>query len=578
MGKLVITPDRNKCVYQDFESLKISRTVEGDFGSIVVYQKIRIETHNYAELGNDWAIGTGTFVFEQKKDDDALLAVLKYISTNEQIDMAHKIWSLRNRILGSYSIVMSVCGHIYVFTDNLGTYNIYYLINDKGCYLTNTWYHVNKFAGNNCDLDKMLFSEYFNKIDNLFDRTPYKDIVRLDEYHYLEFFENSWKVNNWNARCAETRIDFWDKLIEDYKILTRVFGTHGISYTGGLDSRMNLALLLGVNAKPKLFYGIGNTRETNTKEGDLLVVKQTAERYGLELKTMNWNDDGNNHIESNMNLYGEMSILYASNDNIFDEYYGNIDVDCMLYGYHGEYLRNNEYIADEFFDLDWYINTYIDNAFVSSLTDKHGYLTDVKNLLTNFCELNGINPTKISRNDILLLNYSVRQGPSSRMCNFTNLFTYSYMMMPNADLIHTANEVSYERRAEGKFMIKGIHNIFPDCLEIPLFSHHVLRSIDLETFEMKNAQERVEGIREYLRPFYSLLKDTFIRKLYFILKGDKKGLAELVSEEQLWKDHQDVLNSPFLCDIYDNSKLQKALDGSFLALLFLSLKLVGEVE
>ena len=46
------------------------------------------------------------------------------------------------------------------------------------------------------------------------------------------------------------------------------FDKTGIFMTGGQDSRLNLAILLGIGVKPKLYYGVGNSANTFTKKED----------------------------------------------------------------------------------------------------------------------------------------------------------------------------------------------------------------------------------------------------------------------------------------------------------------------
>ena len=577
MGKLLVTSNisHDNKLFAEFTALKISKQLKGNFGEITAYKKININTNNYAQIGENWIIGTGTYVYKDKIDEEALFFILKYLIRGKS-NIEESLLEIRKQILGSYSLVIGLDENVFIIIDNLDSYNLYYYLNDNEFIMTNTWYHVNKGKSKPSKIDAKQFAEYFCKIDNIYDRTPYKDIRRLDECHYIQYSNNKWCEKLFKSKKISFHGDFWKEILKDYKSIEIAMKKIGISYTGGLDSRMNLALLLAINGKPKLYYGVGNTRETNTKEIDQHIFEETVKRYNLESSIMNWNETETNNYEDNIEKYGELASLYASNNNFFNEYYNNIDVNCMLYGYGGEYLRNNDYRAEKEFNLKWYIDTYFDNYLISSLKEKDEYLNEVYNLILEFCHKRDIDENHISRNDMTILNYSVKRGTSTRMCNFTNLFEYSCLMLPNASLLYLANQVPYEERENGKFMIKGINNVFPDCLEIPIFSRHVLRTIDKVTFELKNQQKKLEGIRKVLGRSDLKYKNTLIRKIYFVLKGDKKGLEELLQEEKLKKNYKDIVQSKLVDSLFDRKKINRVIDGSSLVRLFIALKIIGQ--
>ena len=79
MGKLLFCSEGS-----DFEKINslvtgfsVSSSGKGEFGQYSTYQKLRLPTKNRYQSGNDFAIGVGTFIYNGKKDADALKDILQ---------------------------------------------------------------------------------------------------------------------------------------------------------------------------------------------------------------------------------------------------------------------------------------------------------------------------------------------------------------------------------------------------------------------------------------------------------------------------------------------------------------------
>lgn len=97
MGKLLFCSEGS-----DFEKINslvtgfsVSSSGKGEFGQNSTYQKLRLPTKNRYQSGNDFAIGVGTFIYNGKKDADALKDILQ--NWNDDI-------GIRRSIIGSYCI------------------------------------------------------------------------------------------------------------------------------------------------------------------------------------------------------------------------------------------------------------------------------------------------------------------------------------------------------------------------------------------------------------------------------------------------------------------------------------------
>ena len=107
MGKLLFCSEGS-----DFEKINslvtgfsVSSSGKGEFGQYSTYQKLRLPTKNRYQSGNDFAIGVGTFIYNGKKDADALKDILQ--NWNDDI-------GIRRSIIGSYCIGIYKSGVFFI--------------------------------------------------------------------------------------------------------------------------------------------------------------------------------------------------------------------------------------------------------------------------------------------------------------------------------------------------------------------------------------------------------------------------------------------------------------------------------
>ena len=150
MGKLLFCSEGS-----DFEKINslvtgfsVSSSGKGEFGQYSTYQKLRLPTKNRYQSGNDFAIGVGTFIYNGKKDADALKDILQ--NWNDDI-------GIRRSIIGSYCIGIYKSGVFSLFVDESATYKLYfYLDPDTHRFAaTTTLYHLAK--GMHCAVDDIAF-------------------------------------------------------------------------------------------------------------------------------------------------------------------------------------------------------------------------------------------------------------------------------------------------------------------------------------------------------------------------------------------------------------------------------------
>lgn len=241
-----------------------SKTISVGNVDIIAYKKLRIDTENFAQREDNWIIGVGIFIYKAKIDSDALLCILEDIeSMDRSVDEA--IEQIRKLTYGNYCFALFFRERLYVFVDLWGGYKVYYHMGQDGFVLTNTWYHINQCLKN--PVIDHRFVEYFCNIGAMDHSAPCENIFRLFENEILEF-HTRWEIHNVALPKGDEEGDFWQSMEKAYREIASAIKEQGILFTGGQDSRLNLAMLLGVGLKPKLYYGIGNSRDTNTKKED----------------------------------------------------------------------------------------------------------------------------------------------------------------------------------------------------------------------------------------------------------------------------------------------------------------------
>ena len=106
MGKIVICSNKRDSEYliKNFEAFGFRKacSINEDYGVVCAFKKQRVETNNYASIGDDYAIGVGTFIYDRKTDSEALLNIL------QDLKYMH-IQEIRERILGSFAIFIKKC-------------------------------------------------------------------------------------------------------------------------------------------------------------------------------------------------------------------------------------------------------------------------------------------------------------------------------------------------------------------------------------------------------------------------------------------------------------------------------------
>lgn len=572
MGKILIS---NGLELEDyFKNLKTSIVMNEKCGRITVYKKINVFTHNYFVEGSNYVLGVGTYIYKSKKDSEALKEIYYDLKENT-------LNSIRKNIYGTYCIITKINEEIKVFIDILDSYRIYYHFAEDGSItLTNTWSHIYWRLGNT-RIDKHRLAQYICNDDNIAEKTPVDGINRLLGTQTLKFVNGVWEI------CEEKELycsnidycgDFWKDTEKSYKEISNTFKDFGIFYTGGLDSRTVLSFLLSGGINPKLFYAVGNSRMTNTKKMDEYLFELTARMFNLNYQLMNWNDSDWDQWYStpNLNLLGEYSTLHNANQNYFNELKSNIDVECVLTGFFGELFRNYDMeLSSVLTANDAIKNAYANFNIKNNANNLQKYFKVIKEDFENLSSIYDCSFKNYKIEDFGKYLYILKKPAITKVTNFLNLFLYSFPIIPNIFCLKDYFDLKFQDMDKAKFIVRGMNNIDARLTNIPIYSRHVLRKINEVTFEMENQNKRVEGARKKLLRIYPVLRKTFIRDVYFLLKGDMKGFSEKKEEDREIKKLWRYVDQEIIFSIFDEKKLHKNADSIFLKTIAMLLQILN---
>lgn len=561
MGKILLSSSDK--IYNDIESKiigfkKNSEVLDG-FVKICTYSKKNIETENMVVKGSDFCAGVGTYIYKSKIGKDALEKIFLDFDFNMDI---------RSDIVGSYCIVINKGNKLCIFIDPASTYNVYYHLSSDGkeIVLTNTYFHI-ALTNSECSIDEQKFiANYQHKCIN--GDTPFYGIQKLMGGEAIVFEHGVWSLHSIECPSIDYKKHVVDKAVEMYSNIGELFHTSGVFMTGGQDSRLALSLMLNRGMKPTLFYGVGDSEDTNTKTQDLECVKAISKRYDLPIEIMNWGNSYTEDRDSCFKKYGEMALIYSMNLNIFNEFEKNIKCDFLALGYFGEVYRNVETI-EKYKQTSFKLDDFIDDLYLNGgesafLGDEFlKYRSYIKSQFEIICKVNNMDPYNLTKQDFQTLNTVYRQRWDTVMNNFANQFCYSMPLFGDYQLTKLAEKTDYEAKEQSRFLLDIMQKMDSEIVLLPFFSHIKVKKFDSKNgilYDAKIATRLKDRIRSRIRS-ERLMK--FARKIYYVLLRDKKGKEEcelqysekkqLKLEWETTKKHFKILN---LENIYSKGSAQ----------------------
>lgn len=175
---------------------------------------------------------------------------------NKLLSHGFNIEKIRESIIGEYSIVALLPKKIYVFNDKLGIENIYHSRND-GLFISNRMSIFKYFSTTSLSFESMIFLPVLGY--RFAEDTLYDNLQVLSQGSYLTYTHKKFKIiekpfffistHEQNKALLEEglhlAITYLESIFKDEEVVN-------LGITGGMDSRLVLALLINSNIKKKI--------------------------------------------------------------------------------------------------------------------------------------------------------------------------------------------------------------------------------------------------------------------------------------------------------------------------------------
>lgn len=472
MGKLLFCSEGS-----DFEKINslvtgfsVSSSGKGEFGQYSTYQKLRLPTKNRYQSGNDFAIGVGTFIYNGKKDADALKDILQ--NWNDDI-------GIRKSIIGSYCIGIYKSGVFSLFVDESATYKLYFYLDPD----------THRFA------------------------------ATTTLYHLAK-----------GMHCA----------VDDIAFLADIF----------------------------LCNIVGDSTITNTKSEDLQCVQKLAAQNDLPVCLMDWADSEMDGLADYLGKYGEMYSIYGMSKNFFHEFEESMQGEFFTLGYLGETFRDVETIVD-YPHENYTLSQYIDEMFLPGWKPmiSKSFFPALREFIykqhLTYCQTHEIDPARLTKDSFQELNSVYRLRWDMMMNQFINMFFYSFPLFGDKDALDYVNHVPYQHKFNSKFQMECIDKFYPTLLDIPFFSHIKPKIYHPQTHELTEKQGVVSAKDKVKRFVKNPVLYRMCRYMYYILRGDKKGLKEIRQLYLVSQDSEKMIAGetirPLLCEDLSSIEIRTAV-------------------
>lgn len=573
MGKLIISTDADlfKTMQDHIIDFKGHDVINGDFGFLQTFQKLRQKTCNVYSYGDDFAAGVGTFLYHGKKDREALELILQD---------ADECGTVQKEILGSYCVVIHKNRITTLFVDSAGTYNLYYFFDalQNKLIATTTYYHVAKCLKAPIIKQNDLLAEWNG--NNILDKTAFQDIRKMTGLEMLVHDSTGWRKESLVRKEPLPQDGFWERVTQMYDGISRLFPKSCVFMTGGQDSRLTLALMLKLGFQPVLCYGTGNSSTTFTKVEDRQTVMKIAERFNMEVHDMDWSDSDHEEMDRYLQKYGEGICLYGFNKHVMREFEERLDVDFVGLGYFGEVFRSIESISafqKDVFSLEECVDSLFIRSKARAIVPEFGaYREYVLREYEDVCKIKGIDPQKLCKQEFQKLDTPRRQRVDVTINNFANQFFYTFPLLGDVSITDSVESVDYETRCNSKYLMHSIGELCPPLLEIPFFSHIKMQVLNPKTYELQATG--VFRIKDQIRAhIHNPALMQLARKAFYALKRDKKGLQEISASFEAKQHLLPILKQKPILDGIDLEVLVETYDYREICELLLLLDVIEDI-
>lgn len=501
MGKLIFT--NIKEWYKKLDTICASNGFISsyeicDTNYLNVYKKLKVDNENFFIDGKEYVASNGTIIYKNCFGIDALKAILEdFKSLKSNMPIQQVIKNVRKDIIGQYCIIIGDNDNTYLFVDELGSFALYYYINDNKYLITEFFYHIGKIVQTEFNPyaygQKLVRGGWMTNNESLF-----KDVYRLRGNEYIEWNNTERKITVKEAELNNYKYKFesFDDVISvleqelytiaEKKSLYLKDRATKIFVTGGMDSRLELALHLKCNNNIQIGYWSGNDIITNGTDEDLEISKKLAEKidakftfYDVSVELEQCFEKLN---ESQWDKYGEYASVYANNKKWFDIAEDqDEEVIGVEFGYFGEYLRELDQLDLSYHD-EYTLDEFIDYVYCRSRNDI--YTLNIKDFRKYLREMLKTEASHIVKSNTLTLDeannlFQWTRFHADTVCsNFYSMYYYGFSTICQKRIIDLLDCIPYEWKNYGRLILRLTRDFAPVFNDVRYYSHHNYLTLD----------------------------------------------------------------------------------------------------
>ena len=504
-------------------------------GDIIVetYYKRNFRVQNTVFIDDDFIACAGSLIYKDKIGEEGLREMYKDFSKEN-------IANLRRELAGSYVVAIKKGTRIFIFVDEVGSYAYHYYYNDDVFLSTNTYYHIAKNM--KTSINKLAFKERILEFCNIDNVSIFNGVFRLmgNEAIAIDIENNSMKVINipqndytYKMENEQVVVKNFVELLVKYARKYKKFGRKILFTTGGVDSRVVLAVYSYLDELPIIANWQGAPVDMNTKIQDRKISKLLAEKCGLDFKCFDVSHDfkkDSKEIVDKLDTYGEYSLIYCGNKKWYEIFEKNI-VDGYDFGYFGEVIKGWEVIDCQYFEgftVDDYVKMYLNrNTIEISKTkdEKYDEFIYVREKIVDIAKQHNMDLNNLSKEDCMILYYVYRIHADTITLNYANIFAYSTNFYCEKEIADFVNQIPYKMKMNNRFNLLVTEKLNETLLDIPYFTHcqykkydnnkkilvdykrNILRRWILQTPIGKHLR-RVKSLNSYKKVSLELIRDT----------------------------------------------------------------------
>ena len=552
MGKIIITSNLNWLhnLSGNFEGkFKESFLKTTEAYSVIAYHKLNIDNNEnvYVE-GDNFVAATGTLIYSGKFGM-AALRQLYYDSESQTIS------EIRKKAIGSYCIAIKKDNRMVLFVDEAHTYSIYYYVTDDNYLITNTYYHIGKSISGKVN-DYALLERGIRRCI-MSNQTPIKDVYKLGAREAIEIDIERKKIrlveidlNDYHMKYTNKKdavSDIKKKIMEVSNLRNRFIHSYLHFLTGGIDSRLEMAIHKQAQSQVSIGYWTGKDVITNGTVQDANIAREIADYYGFDFTLFDVSqsfEDSVEDIGSRADLLGEYASLYCGNTKWLDIFMKSKNFDSFGFGYLGESFRNLSNL-DSSYKEPYGISNLVEDVYCrSGLEKKVVHLDGIYEFICNeFCDL-----LKIGENrHALSIDAAFRLFTYSRfdadciLNNFVNQFAYSIPIFGQKVIADAIYSLPYSWLQHDSFSLALTEEIEAKLLEFPIYSHH--RYFDYDPQKGVMMEKLKYRVLDWLKP---RIKDSFLYSKVYVKYAHKYIRPESLDNDKLLDMSKVIIKDAFM--------------------------------